>query len=496
MRVGIIALLHESNTFVAGRTPLQRFEEDLLLTGTAIRERLADTHHEVGGFFTQLAEEQIEAVPIFAARATPSGVMERPAAQALVERLLAELRTTGPLDGLLVAPHGAAVAESEPDFDGFWLNQVRDTVGPTLPVIGTLDLHANVSPRMVMATNALVSYRTNPHLDQHARGREAAAILARTLRNEIRPTTAAAFPPIVVNIESQATSESPCRELIAVAGEIRRRPKVLSVSLNLGFPYSDVLEMGASAIVVTDNDMALARQTVEELVGWWWDHRADFRGKLTNVPDAVSLAATALGPVCLLDMGDNVGGGSPADGTLLAHELIRQRVGPAVVCLFDPDSVKHAMTAGVGASLELAIGGKTDNRHGPPLLGRVTVDGLFDGKFEEPEVRHGGIHRYDQGPTAVVKTVHGLTLVLTSRRTPPFSLRQLTAFGIDPQRFHVLVAKGVHAPVAAYAPVCKTMLRVNTPGLTSADLTQFDYRHRRQPLYPFEAEMVWIPKAV
>lgn len=489
MRVGIIALLHESNTFVAGPTPLQRFEEDLLLTGPAIRERLADTHHEVGGFFAQLADERIDAVPIFAARAMPSGTIERTAAEALVQRLLAELRAAGPLDGLLVAPHGAAVADPETDFDGYWLNEVRNAVGPALPVIGTLDLHANVSPRMVTATDALVSYRTNPHLDQHDRGREAAGLLARTLRNEIRPTTAAAFPPMVVNIEAQATAESPCRELIAFADEIRRRPKVLSVSLLLGFPYSDVPELGASAIVVTDNDAILARQTANELADWWWAHREDFRGHLTSVPDAVRLAATAPGPVCLLDMGDNVGGGSPADGTVLAHELIRQGVGPAVVCLFDPAAVQRAAAAGVGASLDLALGGHTDDRHGPPLRCTVAVRGLFDGRFDEPEARHGGIRRYDQGPTAVVETAHGLTVVLTSRRTPPFSLRQLTAFGIDPSHYRVLVAKGVHAPVAAYAPVCRTLIRVNTPGHTSADLTQFEYRRRRRPLFPFELEI-------
>src|SRR5207302_6455655 len=134
----------------------------------------------------------------------------------------------------------------------------------------------------------------------------------------------------------------------------------------------------------------------------------------------VRRAAIAPGPVCLLDMGDNVGGGSPADGTLLAHELLRQGVGPAFVCLQDPEAVSAAKAVGVGETITTAAGGKTDRAHGDPLHGPFTVRGLFPGVFEETEPRHGGIKRFDQGPTAVIEG-RGLTILLTSRRTAPFS---------------------------------------------------------------------------
>jgi len=478
VRVGIAALLHESNTFAAATTPLARFEEDLLVEGDAVRERLAGTHHEVAGFFEQLAEDGVEAVPFFAARAMPSGVIEHAAAETLIARLLAAADRAGDLDGWLVAPHGAAVAEGSPDFDGTWLTELHHLVDFDVPMVGTLDLHANVSELMVGATHALIAYRTNPHLDQRECGREAATLLVRTLRGEVRPTTAAAFPPLAVNIEAQATAESPCRELSAAADDIRRRDKVLSVSVVLGFPYADVPEMGASVLVTTDGDAALARRYADELAGWWWDHREAFRGRLISVADAVRDAATGPGPVGLLDMGDNVGGGSPADSAVLVHELRRQRVGPVGVCLYAPDAVRLARQAGVGATLPLTVGD-------PPLASEFTVVGLYDGVFEEPAVRHGGQRRFDQGPTAVVEGA-GLTAVLTSLRVAPFSLRQLTAFGVEPGRFRVLVVKGVHAPVAAYAPVCGRLVRVNTPGITSADLTTFAYTRRRRPLFPFE----------
>src|SRR5262245_38288355 len=180
MRVGVVALMHESNTFIRGTTTLADFEADLLLEGEAVREKLSDAHHEVGGFFEGLSAADLEAVPILAARALPYGPISAETATTLVNRLLRALAGAGRLDGLLVAPHGAAVAENEPDFDGYWLTQVARELGTGVPIIGTLDLHANVSPRMVQACNALIAYRENPHLDQRARGREAAALMDRS----------------------------------------------------------------------------------------------------------------------------------------------------------------------------------------------------------------------------------------------------------------------------------------------------------------------------
>jgi len=158
------------------------------------------------------------------------------------------------------------------------------------------------------------------------------------------------------------------------------------------------------------------------------------------------------------------------------------------VALFDPQAVGEVAAAGAGKEIALRAGGKSDELHGSPLNILATVQGIHDGRFTEPQARHGGLTRYDMGPTAIVQTAHGMTIQLTSRRTPPVSLGQLTSCGIDPSVFRIIVAKGVHAPVAAYAPVCPRMIRVNTPGVTSADMQSFTFKHRRRPLFPFEEE--------
>lgn len=495
MRVGIIAFLQESNTFLPGKTTLAQFEQDLLCEGEDVRRRMAGTHHEVAGFFAGLDTAGIEPVPIFAARALPYGTVVPDAFNELLRRMLAALDRTGKLDGLLVAPHGATVAANAPDADGTWLSAVREKVGPKLPVIGTLDLHTNLSPKMVSACDTLISYRTNPHMDQKARGLDAAAMMVRTLRSEVKPTMAAAFPPFAVNIEKQATAEPHFRPVYELADEQLTRPKVISNSLLHGFPYADVAEMGSSVIAVTDNDLSLAKSVVEELAGFWWDRRHDFVGTMIGVAEAVAKAAALEGPICLLDMGDNAGGGGPADSTHLAHELHRTRVGPAFVCLADPEAVKAAEAAGVGQRVSLAVGGKSDDLHGAPLEAEFTVQSLHDGVFQESNPRHGGFTDFDQGRTAIVTAESGLTVMLTTRRMVPFSLSQLTTFGLDPARYHVLVAKGVNAPVAAYAPVCKHLIRVDTPGATSADLGRLTFHHRRKPMFPFERDTAWTPTA-
>jgi len=493
-RVGILALIQESNTFLPGVTTLDHFRQDLILSGEAVRDHFATAHHEVRGFLDGLQRAGLTSVPIFAARALPFGTIDAGAFERLLGMMLEELESVGRLDGLLVAPHGATVAQSAPDADGVWLSRVRQFVGPSVPIIGTLDPHANLSPAMVQATDALMAYRTNPHVDQEQRGLEAAELMARTLRGQVTPVQAACFPPMLINIERQCTAESPLRELVGEFERIRSQPKVLSASPLLGFPYADVTEMGAAALVVADGDRHVARAAADQLGQALWNQRTGLAGHFVSVEEAVARAATLPGPVCLLDMGDNVGGGSPGNGTWLIHELVHQKVGPAFACLYDPTAVMQADAVGVGARIRLSVGGKTDDFHGSPFQAAFVVRFVGDGRFSESQVRHGGFTEFDQGQIAIVQTEDGLlTLMLTTRRTPPFSLRQLTAFGLAPESFQVLVAKGVNAPLAAYQSVCPTFLRVNTRGVTMADVTQLPYHHRRRPMFPFEPDTAWTP---
>jgi microcystin degradation protein MlrC len=500
-RVGIVAILQESNTFLHAATTLDDFRRDLFVTGAAVREALAAAHHEVGGFFAGLDAAGLEAVPLLAARALPGGTMTAATHAALMDALDAAVAAAGPLDGLLVAPHGATVSAVTADFDGHWLGRLRQAVGP-IPIIGTIDPHANLSPAMIAATDALIAYRTNPHVDQRTRGMEAAALMAGTLAGRLRPTQAAAFPPLAINIECQNPAAFPCLPHYEAAARLRESfaalpvsaavppGTVLSTSIVLGFPYADVVEMGSAAIVVTHADPAAAARHAEQLGAGLWAARDTFLPDLLDAPRALDRAAALPGPVCLLDMGDNVGGGSPADGTALAHALLHHGVAGGFVCVCDPEAARLAAAAGSGATLDLAVGGTSPEWAGVadagPITGRWRVRAISDGVFTESQPRHGGATAFDQGLTAVLVHESGLTVMATTRRMVPFSLGQLRHAGLDPASFTHLVAKGVHAPVAAYGEVCPSFVRVDTPGVTSANLDRLAYHHRRRPLHPFE----------
>ena len=243
-----------------------------------------------GRFGVPVSDLGVDPVPVFAARALPYGTVTATAFTEILERMFAELERAGQLDGILVAPHGATVSQTHPDADGQWLSELRTRIGPNTPIIGTLDLHANLSRLMVDSTDALIAYRSNPHLDQRARGLEAASLMSRTLSGELQPTQAASFPPIAINIERQRTSEPPCASHCQLADEMLRRSGVLSNSILLGFPYADVEEMGTSVLVVSDDDPSLAAECATELAARLWSDREKSVGQMVGIEEALDQA--------------------------------------------------------------------------------------------------------------------------------------------------------------------------------------------------------------
>jgi len=486
MRIGIAGFMHESNTFNPLKTGRAAFAAHSLAFGPALLDEWRDAHHEVGGALESATALGFEPVPLLMAWATPSGPVTDAAFDEITGRLLDALQRQRP-DGLLLALHGAMVAESHPDADGEVLARLRAGLGPDFPLVLTLDLHGNLSERLVALSQAAVAYRTNPHVDQRECGRRAASLLVRHLRGEVRLCTALAKPPLLVNIMVQDTSKEPLRSFMDEARRREGLPGVLAVSLLPGFAYADVPQMGPSVVVVTDGDEALARKEAGELAALLWEGRERLT---TQLPDPTAAVREALHsdrlPAVLVDTGDNVGGGSAADGTVLLSELLRQGATDAVVCLYAPDEVQQCIRAGVGGEVELVVGGKVDRLHGEPvrLRGRVRV--LHDGVYVEPQVRHGGKRVNHMGLTALVEVAGRTLLVLNTLRHPPFSLGQLTCLGIRPELQRVLVVKAAIAYKAAYAPVAGHVIEVDTPGLTAVNPHRFDYRHVRRPLYPLD----------
>jgi microcystin degradation protein MlrC len=486
-QIGIVGIYHESNTFLGNSTEWEDFERGHLLTGNHIIEEYRNAYHEIGGVVEVLSKEvDVNLIPIFYAEATPGGKISTRASGKLLRNLEDFLVKAGHLDGLMVLPHGAAVSEDYPDFDGKWLRLVRDLVGENVPIVGTIDPHCNLSDEMAAAVNALIAYKTNPHIDQRQTGREAALLLLGMLRREHRPVMVAVQTQVAISIEMQHTGSEPCLSLYRLAEEIATQPSVLSVSIVLGFPYADVYEMGSSIIVVTDDDTSEAARLAGRLKSYLETHHGMFSGKKIGLRELPVLVSKAEKPLLLLDMGDNVGGGSPGDSTFMLDFLEDCDFGKGFMCIYDPEVVDLFSQVCAGDSLSVQIGGKTDRLHGNPVSVTAELRAIVDGKFSEFAPRHGGQVSFDMGLTAIVHTNKDNTIMLTSRRIVPFSLQQLLSFGLDPCSYQLIVAKGVHAPLAAYMTVCNDLIRVNTPGITTADVASLCFTNRRKPLFPFE----------
>jgi microcystin degradation protein MlrC len=487
MKVALLGIVHESNTFVKELTTLDHFRKSRWLFGNDIINEYKDAFHEIGGMIEAMDEAGIEIVPVMYAEATPGGMVATEAFEQLTEKMFSSLQQALPVDGCLVVPHGAGVCETYPDLDGQWLAKLREIVGSSMPIIGTIDPHANVSKLMIESTNALVAYKTNPHIDQRSAGKEAGKLMADFLSKKNKPIQFFSSLPLAISIEQQFSEKDPCKALLNLAKEIATREHILSTSIVLGFPYADVKEMGSSVIVIS-NDETAGKEALLDLENYIISNKELFNGVKEDISQLLGSLDECKKPVLLLDMGDNVGGGGPGDSTYLLDALEDAGKENTFICVYDPKAVESLRNSQEGEEIELTFG---MNPHGNLTRPRL-VTLLFKGSgvFDELKPRHGGQIHFDMGDIAIVKTTQSNIVMLTSLRVPPYSLQQLLAFGIDPMKFDAIVAKGVNAPIAAYTGVCETMIQVNTPGLTQADMTKFHYENRRVPLFPFEQDKI------
>lgn len=494
IRIATAGFQHESNTFSHIPASLDLWQRSgILQNAQSIRDEYASSQSTLAGFFAAAAEDpEVELVPLFFTRLMPMGAMTPEATDYIFDRIVSAIRDNGPWDAVLLPLHGAAVSASWPDADGELVRRVRAVVGPKVPIGVALDMHANIAQQLIANADIVTVYQTNPHIDAHAQALDCARLTVRAVRGSIKPTMAMEMPPLVVNILCQGTSDAPMKDLLRVAEAQRRRPGVLTVSIVEGYPYADVAEMGMSFIAVTDNDPALARDVAHTLAQAAWDMRAALNHGATSMDDALLRGQAApAGPIVLFDVGDNVGGGSPGDSTLLLHAARRLGVRDLLQAVCDPGVVQQCEAAGVGGRIAASVGGKSDDMHGKPFPIQGVVTALSDGRYEETGPTHGGFRFFNDGPSCAIRTDDGYTLVLTSRSAGSASLQQFRALGVEPLDSKIIIAKGVHSPRPAMEPIARELIWVATPGVTTADLSTFTYRHRRVPLYPLEADTRW-----
>ncbi|MFW6599452.1 M81 family metallopeptidase [Propionibacteriaceae bacterium Y2011] len=467
-RVAVAGVWHETNTYASRPATLADFEEFELLSGAALADHNRGVGSVIGGFLD--AEDTFDLVPVFSAGAWPSGPASAETWATIRERLVRELAEAGPVDGVLLNLHGAMVVEGCDNVELATARAVRQVVGD-VPIAAVLDLHANLAPELPDEIEVLVGYDTYPHVDMRERGQEAAELLGRVLAGE-RLVTVLAKTPLLTCPLAQGTEDQPMKGLLTRAVERGREAGVVRVSIAAGFPYDDVPTVGNSVYVVADESRrAVAAAVADETVADIEARAADFELHRPQPDKAVAEALEQpTGPVVLADVADNVGGGCPGDGTAVLAELLAQDAPDAVVIIADREVAAAATAAGVGARLDVRLGGKTDDLHGDPVeVAGAEVVTLSDGNYVSTGTWQHGQH-FTMGPTAVLR-VGGVRIIVTDRPVPPFHRDQLTIVGIDPAEVSVIVAKSAVAWRAAFGDAVAA-IEVDGPGACPIDLTR------------------------
>ncbi|NND06737.1 MAG: M81 family metallopeptidase [Saprospiraceae bacterium] len=490
--VGVAGIAHESNSFSAEKTELKDFNFD----PTATQEERANTFFAgasakniSAGYIEGAIRNDLELYPTIVTRATPKGPVTDEALNTLMKEIISSLRAGPKLDGILLNLHGAMVGESYPSGDEEIVRRVREAFGPSMPIVVTHDFHANITPKTVELCDVLITFKENPHLDTYERGIQAAEIMARIISNDVKPVQTIVHPPMVYNIAFQSTFSAPLMPITTESKNVEKQAGVLAASVAGGYQYADVPYMGPSIVVVTNNNKALADKEAQRLADMLYATREETIIENPQPAEAVKMAMEHEGrPVILIDMGDNIGGGSAGDATFMLDELIKQKAEGWAVVMYDPAAYEVAERAGVGKPFDFDVGGKTDEMHGEPVRVKGEVRSLHLGRYLETEVRHGGGRYWDMGNTAVVQ-VEGSTLdvpnlvLITSKRASPNSAHNFISNGVYVERQKMLVVKGAIAPRVAYEPFASIMISVDSPGATAINTEWFKYYNIRDGLF-------------
>ncbi len=496
MRIALGQLWQETNTFNPLRTTRANFDQFGVSSGDELLARMAETN-EMGGFIQSLRSwpERPELVGLVRLPAWPSGTVTPETFDWIVTEFASAVRRSLPVDGILLALHGAMVAERHPDVEGEVLGAVREAAG-SIPIVATLDLHANVTQRMVDAADALVLFHTAPHIDVFETGQRAAAVMRRILIDGVRPVMAFQKLPMVVPAERANTQDSNSvsygfRERLE---ELERSPHILAAGLATVQPWLDVPELGSSVVVVGDGASQDAETACREVATDLWRRRRDYLPELVPVAEAVQQAHTVDGLVVLSDSADATTSGAPGDSTWLLQELLKYDwPNGAFVTLVAPEVVEQAAAHGEGASLRTSIGGVRDSRFSRPIEIDARVERLFRAEF----LLSGHLAKnlpVDMGDSAVLR-VKDVFVFVTSESGPHFAPELFRAAGFDPFACSVLVAKSPCGFRAAYAERARRIMVVRAPGCAPADFWNYEYHNIPRPLWPWDDTIEWEPRA-
>ncbi|MGL5839517.1 MAG: M81 family metallopeptidase [Sphingorhabdus sp.] len=473
-RIAVFGFLHESNSFSALRTPFEAFDTDGIY-GRILKDaelfQLEQYNVCAGGFTTTMRAQGHEIIPLLYAEAEPSGPVEEDAFESILTELLDRLVAAGPIDAVYADLHGAMLATHDDDADGAILSRIRERLGPEVRIAVTVDLHANISARMLHAADILLPYRTYPHVDMFDLGIEAAKILDELLKRKDKACYALTYLDFMFPVNRQCTIDGPMRALIEKVAELKN-DKLLSLSIAAGFQPADI-EYPVPAIFAYAYSQDEAEAAVAKLKSHATNMTDQFDFAYASPKTAIDAARHMAKPVILADAQDNPGGGGSGDTMFLAHALRNARQQNVVYGpVYDPVAAALFVEAGEGKSCDAKLGGLTVPGDAP-FEGRFTVRAISDGAMQPTGPMLAG-QAIDLGAAAWVEC-DGLNFVVTSRRHQGLDRGFFLHFGLDPARADIIVLKSAVHYRSDFDPITDRRIDVIAPGFETMDFSTLPY---------------------
>jgi len=493
-RIAVGGFHHETNCFVPTRTDFAYFaahrDRPPLVRGPEVLKWLTNTSFALSGFLSEMGPSH-DYVPLIWTSGGAGGYVTRDAFERIAGELVGRLSHALPVDAIYLDLHGAAVSEDFEDAEGELLRRVRAAVGETVPIVISLDYHANVTAQMVELTDGLIGYQTYPHVDRVETGERSARVLA-TILSRGRPAGRALRRiPFLIPLNSQCTMIDPSKAIIEKAAQLEGGD-VLNASYLAGFPPSDLRECGPG-VIVHAYTQARADQIADELAADVERREPEFAQPLLEPDEAVQqamhIAAGAERPVVLAYTKDNPGAGGTGDTTGLLDALVRNKAEDAVLGIFyDAEAAAAAHSAGEGADIDIALGGKFGPEDVKPYRGRFRVERLGDGRMRTTGPSVGG-RDIDLGPMALLR-IDGVSVVVSSKRMQAHDQAPFRHLGIEPQEQKILALKSTVHFRADFQPIAQDVLVAIAPGGHVVDPTKYPYRRLRSGvrLYPLGPE--------
>lgn len=490
-RVLTARFMHETNTFSRVPTDLAAFRRREFHRDNEIPQAFRGTRSALGATFEAADKFGWSLVHPVSTSPNPSGIVTDEAFETIAALILDAVAGQGLIDGALLHLHGAMVSDRFEDAEGEFLARLRRQVGPAVPVVVTLDLHANVTQKMADNANALIAFRTYPHIDQYERAWQGALLLERAMRGEIRPRTVIARRPMLQGLDWGRTQKGPMAELIARGEALEAAGEAFAISICAGFALADIHDVGPSVTVTVDGrgDSVRGQAIAEEFMDHAWAMRDYNSVRMLPVAEAVARAREGKPgdrPLVVADYTDNPGGGGYGDATAFLAGLVAagiERVAFHAIC--DPQAVQNGIRAGIGARATLTLGGKTDPAlGGGPLTLEGEVTHLSNGKFIAYGPMGGGVER-NHGPSMVFR-VGGIDIVVITNNGQATDLGQFTSLGLDPTRYTTVAVKSMQHFRAAFEPIAREVILVDTGALCSVHYSPELYVRARRPIWPLD----------